>query len=646
MNYVFARLMILLLAISGLTVALILGGAAWKPTSDELGDAGELLTWTNQILTLLNVLIGLRILGLLTVYGFLTPQARNLLSRQGRDVIIQVSKFSLLWAVVSFCTAVTTMGTVLGTNFSQTLAPGTIPTYIWEIPPSRSLLIVCLLALMISAISAVTTSLNSVALLAGLATIAVAYPLLNSHSSALGNHSLAITATATHGVAMSLWVGALIAMWPFIKYENTDVVRRYSTLATWCVVALLISGIISAATRMESVRDVYQSGYGFLVLCKVLLFGTIAYCAILVRKSLAQTGQAAMFVLWELFTMAVATGVGVALHFTKPSKVSNPVDVPSTEILGFPIPPAPSAPNYIFGWHPEWFMLTATMIGASLYTLGLIRLKQNRIRWPILRSVSFFFGIGFVMWATCAGIAKYAMVSFSAHMIQHMTLSMLAPIFIVLSAPITLALRALPSASSSNHRNARGWILGILHSRYATVVTQPFFALFVFTVGLYGIYFTSLFSTLMASHSGHIFMEIHFLLTGLLFSFVVIGVDPAPRKIPYWGKLLLVLVALSVHAFFAIAIMQSTTPLGNEWYSQVRPEWIDNPLTDTYTAGGIAWALGEVPTLLLMVIVAVQWARSDTRKAVQLDRAAERDGDAELNEYNNKLAWLNDRDGK
>lgn len=644
MNYVFARLFMLLLAVFGLIIALLLGGAAWKPTSDQLGDAGQLLTWTNQILILMNVLIGLRILGLLTVYGFLSSQTQDLLSRQGRQVIIQVSKLSLLWATVILCAAVTTMGTVLGTNFSQTLAPGTIPTYIWSIPPSRSLITVSLIVLLISAISAVTTSLNSVALLTGLAIIAVSYPLLNSHSSALGNHSLAITATVVHSVSMSFWVGSLIAMWPFIKSGNDVVIRRFSKLATWCVAALLISGVISAATRMESIHDIYQSGYGFLVLCKVLLFGTIAYCAVSVRKSLAQTGQAALFVTWELLTMAIATGVGVALHFTKPSRTSTPVEVPSTEILGFPIPPAPSATNYIFGWQPEWFILTATLLSASLYTYGLIRLKHNNVRWPIMRSISFFIGIGLTIWATCAGIAKYSMVSFSAHMIQHMMLSMLVPIFIVLSAPITLALRALSSESSSHHRNARSWLLAILQSRYTTVITQPFFVLFLFTFGLYGVYFTSLFSTLMTSHSGHIFMEIHFLLTGLLFTFVVIGIDPAPRKIPYWGKLLLVLVGLSVHAFFAIAIMQSTIPIGNEWYSQVRPEWIDNPLTDTYSAGGIAWALGEVPTLLLMIIVAVQWAKSDSRKANQLDRAADRDGNAELHEYNKNLARLNGQD--
>ena len=154
-------------------------------------------------------------------------------------------------------------------------------------------------------------------------------------------------------------------------------------------------------------------------------------------------------------------------------------------------------------------------------------------------------------------------------------------------------------------------------------------------------YFTPLFGSLMGSHTGHLFMEVHFLLSGTLFAFIVVGVDPAPRDVPPIARLLLVLVAISLHAFFAIAIMQSTVPIGNAWYSQVRPPWIDNPLDDTYTGGGIAWAIGEVPSLILMVLVAVQWARSDARTAARLDRKADRDGDADLNAYNDYLAKLN-----
>jgi putative copper resistance protein D len=166
----------------------------------------------------------------------------------------------------------------------------------------------------------------------------------------------------------------------------------------------------------------------------------------------------------------------------------------------------------------------------------------------------------------------------------------------------------------------------------------------IFTFGLYAMYFTPLFPTLMGSHTGHIFMEVHFLISGLLFTYVVIGADPSPREIPYWSRLMIVLVGLSLHAFFAIALMQSTQPIGLDWYIQVQPPWVTSLLADSQAGGSIAWALGEVPTFVLLVIVAVMWSRSDTRLAKQLDRAADRDGDVDLKEYNAGLSALNKRD--
>jgi cytochrome c oxidase assembly factor CtaG len=229
-------------------------------------------------------------------------------------------------------------------------------------------------------------------------------------------------------------------------------------------------------------------------------------------------------------------------------------------------------------------------------------------------------------------------------MIQHMVLSMIAPIFIVLSNPITLALRALPAKKASDHRGAREWILAVLHSGYSRLITHPLMVLGIFTFGLYAMYFTPLFTTLMGSHTGHIFMEVHFLISGLLFSYVVIGSDPSPREIPHWSRLMIVLVGLSLHAFFAISLMQSNEPIGVDWYIQVQPPWVNSLLADSQAGGSIAWALGEVPTFVLLVIVAVMWARTDTRLAKQLDRAADRDGDVDLKEYNAGLSALNKRD--
>jgi cytochrome c oxidase assembly factor CtaG len=366
--------------------------------------------------------------------------------------------------------------------------------------------------------------------------------------------------------------------------------------------------------------------------------------AVKIRARLTSDGNLKGFLATDAVIMAIAIGVGTALHSTPTSRSSAPLNSAGEEILGFAYPPPPTYSNVIFGWNPEWLILTLSLVAAALYAIGVWRVKHNEIRWSTLRTISFMVGIGLVIWTTSSGISMYSKVSFQYHMIQHMVLSMIAPIFIVLSNPITLALRALPAKKVAEHRNAREWILAALHSNYSRRSTHPLFVLGVFIFGLYAMYFTPLFATLMGSHTGHIFMEVHFLISGLLFTYVVIGADPSPREIPYWSRLMIVLVGLSLHAFFAIALMQSTQPIGVDWYIQVQPPWVTSLLADSQAGGSIAWALGEVPTFVLLIIVAVMWARSDTRLAKQLDRAADRDGDVDLKEYNAGLSALNKRD--
>jgi len=644
MTQLIHRSLVAIIAALALIIGLVIGGGQWHPSPADLPDAGRIVSWTQQFLMLANVLIGIRVLGILVTIGFFEPQVKDTVTVDGRAKLLMVSRLCLVWSGVSFFLATVTLSVVLGISARDTFSPGTLGTYLWALPPSRSFLFTSLLAIAVSVIALVTVSLNSVALQIALVIGAIVAPLLNSHSATVGDHSLGIASSVIHGVAMAMWVGAFWSVLKYVRIGDVHIVARYSVLATWAVAALVLSGVAATYSRLDAFTDLWTSGFGQLVVVKIIVFGVAGYFALRARAAIAQQKSAARFAAFEISFLSLAVGLGVALHSTPLSRVATELPSAAEEVLGFEFPPPPSLRNLILGWHPEWLILTGAIVAAALYVIGLVRLRANDIKWPALRTLSFLSGIGLVIWATCAGIAKYSMVSFASHMVAHMTLSMLAPILLVLGMPITLALRALPAQHDETHRNPRAWVLALLHSRYSSFISHPLFVLGVFTFGLYGMYFTSLFSTLMASHVGHLFMEVHFLLSGTLFAFVVIGLDPSPRNIPHLVRLVLVLVAISLHAFFAIALMQSATPIGNDWYSIVRPPWIDNPLDDTYAGGGVAWAIGEIPSLLLMVIVAVQWARSEDRLATRSDRQADRDGDRELNAYNERLARMNQQD--
>jgi putative copper resistance protein D len=624
--------------------ALVYGGGAWAPFPEGIPDAGQVNSWTLQLATLAYVVYGLRVFGLLVTWTFLAPTTEKTISHDGRKAVLHASAISALWSFSAVLAALTTMANILGVPFKEIFARGFISTYLMSLPPSRSLMISALITITISIAGIFLVSLNSIAVLAALAAAAIAAPLLNSHSASLGSHSLALTSSIAHGLAMSAWVGCLWAVASFVKAKNQRVVSRFSALAATSVAVLAISGLTNSYTRMDSVSDLWLSRYGQLVVLKIIFFAILMALAVKIRAHLTSNANLKGFLATDAVIMAISIGVGVALKSTPTSRSSAPLNSAGEEILGFAYPPPPTFSNVIFGWNPEWFMLTLSLLAAALYAIGVLRVRRNEINWGVLRTISFMVGIGLVIWTTSAGISMYSKVSFPYHMIQHMVLSMIAPIFIVLSNPITLALRALPAKKVSDHRSAREWILAALHSNYSKRITHPLVVLGIFTFGLYAMYFTPLFATLMGSHTGHIFMEVHFLISGLLFTYVVIGSDPSPREVPYWSRLMIVLVGLSLHAFFAIALMQSTEPIGVDWYIQVQPPWVTSLLADSQTGGSVAWALGEVPTFVLLVIVAVMWARSDTRLAKQLDRAADRDGDFDLKEYNAGLSALNKRD--
>lgn len=644
MNGFIARLGIFLLVIISFSATLIYGGAAWAPLPEGIPDSGQATSWILQLAILAHVVFGLRVFGILVTWTFIAPTSGETISREGRTAVLHASAIAAAWSLSAVIAGLATMANILGVPLREVFRQGFISTYLMYLPPSRSYIITGLIALAIAVAGIFLVSLNSIALLAALAGAGIAAPLLNSHSASLGSHSLALTSSVAHGLAMSAWVGCLWAVSSFVKAKDLKVVARFSALAATSVGVLAVSGIAAAYARLDSLSDLWLSRYGQIVVLKTIFFALLMWLAVQIRARLTTSGNLKKFLAVEVAIMTLAIGAGVALHSTPMSRISMPLNSAGEEILGFAYPPAPSLSTIIFGWNPEWAMLTIALLAAALYTIGVVRVKQNQIKWSALRTISFMIGIGLVIWTTSAGISMYSKVSFEYHMIQHMILSMIAPIFIVLSTPITLALRALPAQKSTDHRSTREWILALLHSSYSKLITHPLMVLAIFTFGLYGLYFTPLFATLMASHTGHIFMELHFLISGILFSYVVIGADPSPRQVPYWSRLMIVLVGLSLHAFFAIAIMQSIEPIGVDWYIQVQPPWITDLLADTTAGGSIAWALGEIPTFLLLVIVAVTWAKSDTRLAKQIDRAADRDGDADLKAYNAQLGVLNNRD--
>ena len=154
--------------------------------------------------------------------------------------------------------------------------------------------------------------------------------------------------------------------------------------------------------------------------------------------------------------------------------------------------------------------------------------------------------------------ATYGRVLFSMHMVQHMTIATGVPVFLVLGTPVTLALRVLRRRNDGS-RGPREWLMSVSRSLPVHVLGHPVVAAGMFVVSMVAFYYTSAFETSLESHTAHVVMTLHFLLTGYLFAESVVGSDPALHRPPYPMRVLLIMVTFGFHALFAVSMMASST---------------------------------------------------------------------------------------
>lgn len=480
---------------------------------------------------------------------------------------------------------------------------------------------------------------------------------LTGHSSAGGSHDLATNSLLIHLVAAGLWAGGLLALLAHALRGGGHMAlaaRRFSAIALWCWVAMALSGVVNAAVRVPP-AELLSTGYGRLVVAKftaLCVLGVLGWrqrrCAVTTLQAEPDRSQArralVRLALTEAAVFGLTFGIAVGLGRTvPPPPPSRLPSIPEAEIgYDFSGPPTPA--RILFDWRFDLIFGSAAIVFAALYVAAVLRLRRRGDAWPPGRTLAWLLGCLALLFVTSSGVGRYMPAMFSVHMVAHMGLSMLVPILLVLGAPVSLALRALPAAGRHDPPGMREWLLAALHSRLSRFLTNPVVATVLFVAGFYGLYLSSLFDTAVSSHAGHLAMNVHFLLSGYLFYWIVIGVDPTPRPIPPLAKVGVVFASLPLHAFFGVVLMGTRRVLGADYYRSLGLSWHTDLLGDQRLGGGIAWAAGELPLVIVMLALLVQWARSDDRTARRLDRAADRDDDAELAAYNAMLAELARRD--
>ncbi|MBI1376351.1 MAG: copper resistance protein CopD [Frankiales bacterium] len=645
-----------------LATAVVLWSGDGRPAPAPAGlpDPGLLTLWALPPVRTLVDLAGILTVGLLLAGAVLVPARAGELRGERLRWTRAARWTALAWAVLAAVEIVLSLSDIVAAPLSQVLDPAQLWSFATDIDVGRSLLAQVLLALVVAvAASAVRTTTGAlVATL--LALLGVVPPALTSHSGASSDHTIAVSSLIVHVVSLSVWCGGIAALVLLATRDRRPLpaaVPRFSVLALWCAVAVGASGVASAWIRLSGPGDLLATSYGRIVLLKVALLGVISGFGLWHRRrTIPRLGDDGGRVLFarvaavEVLVMAATVGVAVALSRTPPPyDDSLPLDqiTGARLVLGYDLPPAPDVSGMLWGSARfDGLWVAMALLLAALYAAGLRTMHRSGDRWPWGRTAAWYVGVVLLVLSTCTGLATYSESMFSAHMVQHMLLSMVVPIFFVMGAPITLALRTLPRRP--DEVGPREWLNAAVHSRVVGFLSRPLVASALFVGGFYVLYFTALFPLLMSSHWGHTAMNVHFLLSGSLFFWVLVGIDPGPRRPPYLVRLGILLVVMPLHSFFEVALMMSSTVIAPDYYASLQRPYATDLLADQHLGAAIGWATGEVPMVIVLIALFLQWMRADEREARRTDRAQERaastgKGTDELADYNAYLASLDRR---
>ncbi|GAC1452250.1 MAG: cytochrome c oxidase assembly protein [Pseudarthrobacter sp.] len=661
----------------GLVAALLFSGAA---AARVVSDPGALARWGLPISKAIhNVSLATVIGGLIFAVGIL-PRTSGARSRTHDVDAPEHPAFSRALAIAATAGAVWTLSAiaVLVLTYSDVAGQGlsgdaeftrALVYFMTDIDTGRAWLSVTIIAAVVTTALFGVRSLGGLALTLVLALIGLVPAALIGHSSSSSDHSAAVNSLGLHLVGVSIWVGGIILLAllsgvlagpkPGASTDITEpTLRRFSALAGFAFVLVSASGVINASIRVTNWSDLFGSSYGQLIVAKAAATVVLGGIGLMHRQwvipQLGRKGSAlsSRRVLWQLITvelliMGATSGVAVALSRSAPPGPNTfaPDASPAFILSGYELPPELNPERWLTEWRLDWLWVAVVLFALAAYFLGVAKVVRRGDKWPWFRSVNWVVGLLVLTYITSGPPTVYGMVLFSAHMVGHMALTMVAPLFLVLGAPVTLALRALP-ARADGSRGLREWVLVFVHSKFSQLVTHPLFAAANFAGSIVLFYFSDALGFAMREHVGHELMNLHFLLTGYIFVLSMIGTDPLPRRAPYPMRLLLLLATMAFHAFFGVTIMGGTSLLAADYFGNLGRPWGPSALLDQQLGGAVTWGIGEVPTLLVAIGVAIMWSRSDERETRRTDRAADRNNNADLTAYNDMFAKLAERDAR
>jgi putative copper resistance protein D len=411
-----------------------------------LSDAGGL---TRRLLPLARGLFeigAVGTVGALVAAGWLLGSPSDSTGPARRRLLRAATGWASAWCAVTLVYLLASVSQVVGVPLLRLLRTPDMLLYGIDLPEGRALVLIALTALAVALWSSALRTVVWTRIFAGVALASMGPLLATGHAATASNHFLSTQTLLVHVLAVTVWVGGLVALVVHLRRERAllpDAVQRFSKVALVCFVAVGLSGLVGAWTRLGTDLEVWTSTYGALLLVKTVLIAVLGGIGWWHRNrtitALRQGRPHAFLKLAgsEVLVMGAVMGLAVVLGRTAPPVDAvlraAPVHSAPYPTIDAQIPPV-SALKLLVVARPDALVLSLLLALATVTVLAARRITTGG-EWSRGRRLAFGGGLLLLAWSLLGGLGAYSTALLSAQVAQFWVLALVAPALLVLGLP-------------------------------------------------------------------------------------------------------------------------------------------------------------------------------------------------------------------
>ena len=242
------------------------------------------MNFLNTTFKYFNLLGGFATIGALLAMAFLLLDVEGKVSTSAEKLRNFLKASAAIWFMGVVGSILFTLAQILDTPISGALDITSIRSFITQITLGQYLAFEALIALIVFVCTFQAKKILSLIALLILSIVGLIAPVFQSHAASGGSHSLVIGSLVIHVVALSLWVGGILAIAMLSASDRAIAVPRFSQLALWSAIAVVISGVVNAWTRLNF-ESAWNSSYAYIVIAKTVATIALVGLGYLHRKN-------------------------------------------------------------------------------------------------------------------------------------------------------------------------------------------------------------------------------------------------------------------------------------------------------------------------------------------------------------------------